>query len=103
MLALTKWLIEQAAVAECAERPNLFTQNKLPGRSSAARQRRARERARNGKCILRLEIDEHLVAAALIESHRLTEDQALDRRTVEREVAAILEQWAARWPRLPWW
>jgi hypothetical protein len=50
-----------------------------------------------GAIVLCLEVDAHGVAEALIVSGRLDEGAALDRRRVERALAAVLEQWAVRW------
>jgi hypothetical protein len=65
--------------------------------SSAARQRRARERRARGVICLRVEVSEHDVANALIASGRLSEDEALRRSLAEREVAEVLNEWCERW------
>ena len=69
-------------------------------RASAARpQARARQRRRDGKRSVRIDIDHELVVGALIDSKRLSEDEALDHANVERAVAAVVEDWAKSWPR----
>jgi hypothetical protein len=50
---------------------------------AAARQRRSRWRRRNGLVPRTIDVDEHALAAALIESGRLTADEAL--RPSERQ------------------
>jgi hypothetical protein len=70
-----------------------------PRSAGARRQRRARERERNGRAIFRIECDHDLVVSALIESKSITEVAALDRAAVERELGLFLEAWARRWPR----
>jgi hypothetical protein len=68
-------------------------------RGAAVRRRQARWRARvrNGRAIFKLDLFHDRVVEALIVSRRLTEDAALRRELVERELAAVIEQWAERW------
>ena len=68
-------------------------------RRPTSRQARWRERQRNGHRIFRIEAIEHDVINALIESKRLDERAALDHRAVENALAAVLQEWAARWSR----
>ena len=42
-------------------------------------------------------MNEHAVAAALIESGRLDERQALDREAVQQALGAVIADWARRW------
>jgi hypothetical protein len=103
--ALARVMIAATAVAPSAREAWLMkfverAEGQPPaGRTSAARQRRARQRAKDGRAILRLEVDEHLIVSALLDSTRLTEAQALDRRLVERECRDILHEWARIWTR----
>ena len=56
-----------------------------------------RASAGGGASQLRLDVPEVETIEALIASERLTEQQALDRRLVERELAIVLADWAKRW------
>jgi hypothetical protein len=76
MLSLTRTLLAEL------QQPNRVERKRVPRPTSAARQRRARERARTGKCILRLEVDHDFVVTALLESEFLTDAEALDRRCI---------------------
>jgi len=62
------------------------------------RQARWRARVREGRVIFKLELPHDRVIEALIVSRRLSEAAALRRSEVERELAAVVEQWAERWP-----
>jgi hypothetical protein len=64
--------------------------------SAAIRQRRRRERERRGEEVLRIPVRTNPVIEALLNSARLTEDEALDRRKVEEAVAAIIAEWTAQ-------
>jgi hypothetical protein len=68
-----------------------------PPSPAAARSRRSRARAKEGRVIMHVEVDEYQTAEALIHSGRLTEEEALDRGTVQRELALLIADWAARW------
>src|SRR5262245_28791712 len=72
MLALTRQLLDALEQPACPADP------KPPRRTSAIRQRRARERARHGLRIFRLEAEHDLVVLALIESRRISETDALE-------------------------
>jgi hypothetical protein len=106
MLALTRWLIEHtdipkqdipsAADLPAVKRPKLPV---MPPSSAAARMRKTRERAKNGKAIFRIECDHDMIVLALLESRRLTEAEALDRRNVEREIGLLVEDVARKWLR----
>ena len=65
--------------------------------SSRERTRRSRQRKRRGVISVRLDVPEVETIEALIASERLTEQQALDRHLVERELAIVLADWAKRW------
>jgi hypothetical protein len=65
--------------------------------SAAARQRKFRARLKRGVGCFRIEGVQDDLAKALIRSRRLSEDEALRIRRVERELAAVLAEWAARW------
>jgi len=60
------------------------------------RQARFRARVREGRAIFKLELPHDRVIEALVVSHRLSEDAGLRRAEVERELAAVVEQWAGR-------
>ena len=85
------WLARFAEAAEPKSEPA-----DLPRRSSAARQKRARQRIRAGKCILRLEVAHDEFILALLETERITETAALDRRNVEAAAAGVLEDFWKR-------
>jgi len=70
-----------------------------PQRREATRRRQAkwRARVRDGRACYRLDVDRDRAIEALIVSGRLSEDGALRRELVERELAAVVEQWAERW------
>jgi hypothetical protein len=70
-----------------------------PARRAASRARQAkwRERVREGRACYRLDLNCERVVWALIESGRLSEDAALRRSEIERELAAVVEQWADLW------
>jgi len=63
--------------------------------SAAERARRHRALEREGRRIIRAAVREHEFADALIESGRLSEDEAGDPDRVAQAAADILEQWAA--------
>jgi hypothetical protein len=65
----------------------------------AACHRRMRARAKAGKAVFQVEIDEHSVAEALINSLRLTEAEAADRKHVARALGTLIAEWAAQWRR----
>lgn len=67
--------------------------------SPRERQRRTRARKRVGLAVFRLELGEGAAIEALILAGRLTEGEALRRRSVERELAAVMSEWAAMWLR----
>jgi hypothetical protein len=64
---------------------------------AADRQRRYRQRQQRGSVVYRLDVDRDVVLGGLLESGRLTEGEALRRQLVERALAEVLEEWAARW------
>jgi hypothetical protein len=71
----------------------------MPALRGPERQRRYYARRRSGRCVLPVEVDHDRVILALLESSRLSEEEALRRELVTRAVAEIVEEWAARWLR----
>jgi hypothetical protein len=65
--------------------------------SAAARQAAYKRRQRHGEAVLRLRADYFPLVAALLESGRLTEADALDRDQVESAIAEVVRDWVARW------
>lgn len=61
------------------------------------RKRRLRRRARDGKAVLKVEVNIDKLIDAMLESRRLSESDALDRRKVEADAALVLAEWAAQW------
>jgi hypothetical protein len=72
-----------------------------PARRSRAAEAKARWRRREatGKIVLRVEVHEHDLARALLEAHRLTEQQATERRELEAAVQTLVEDFCGRWRR----
>jgi len=67
-----------------------------------ARRRRSGKRRRNGRRVLRVETDEHWLAAALIESGRLTAEEALATAKLEEALAKVVADFCIRWvPKRP--
>jgi hypothetical protein len=64
---------------------------------ASERKRRTRERAAAGRACATVEYDEQSVIETLIASELLTESAALDKRAVAKALAAVIEEWAARW------
>lgn len=69
--------------------------------TQAARTKRWRARRRHGIEVLRVAVPSFDLAAALIESGRLTVPQALERRAVEGAAAEVLMEWIDRWRNQP--
>lgn len=67
--------------------------------AEAVRQRRARQRRREGKVVLRVAVSECDVIEALLRSKRLSEEQALRRSQVETAIGAVIGDWSRRWLR----
>jgi hypothetical protein len=80
----TKWLREVARRLDPPPRP-------------LTRQARWKARQRDGKVIVRLELDRDDIVLALLTSQRLTEAEALDHCQVERALGDIVAEWAHRW------
>jgi hypothetical protein len=59
--------------------------------------RRQRARVREGRAIFKLELPHDRVIEALIVAKRLSEDAALRRELVDRELTAVVEEWITRW------
>jgi hypothetical protein len=67
-------------------------------RSPAAAKKRAyRRRLRDGKIVLKLEVDECELAAALIASERLSEAESTQRDALARATEAVMREWCERW------
>jgi hypothetical protein len=66
---------------------------------AALKKRRYRRRLRDGKIVLRLEVNECELAHALIASERLTERQTASRSELESATGDVLREWCARWRR----
>jgi hypothetical protein len=66
-------------------------------RSAAAKTRLYRQRQRMGQVVLKITVPEYAVAEFLVSSGRLSAAEALDRRTVERAIAAVVVELAASW------
>lgn len=66
---------------------------------NAVRQRRARQRRRDGRMVFSIEIEAEAVIWALMASNRLTETEAQDRHLVETAISGLLSEWAAAWLR----
>jgi hypothetical protein len=64
--------------------------------TDAARQARTRRRVAKGLVNLRVDVHEHRFAQALINSRRLTADEALRRNLMVRELARIVEDFCDR-------
>jgi len=65
--------------------------------ATRARQARHRARRREGIAVFPLEANRNAVLAALIESGKLSEQDALDRRCVNAVLSKMLETWAEHW------
>jgi hypothetical protein len=68
-----------------------------PPRAATLRKRAERARRKAGEVAYRVTLPEYAVVNALLVSGRLSEAEALRRALVERELAAVLAEWAARW------
>jgi hypothetical protein len=66
-------------------------------RTAAARARKARARRRQGQAIFYIEGHEQRLVGGLLQAGRLTEAEALERPSVERELGRVLDDWARRW------
>jgi len=67
--------------------------------AATARKREQRRRERLGRLQLTVELDRQRFLLALLESQRLTEQQALDDDLVAAEAAELLAEWADHWLR----
>ena len=61
--------------------------------SGAARQRRRRDRERDGRVVWPIEVDDDATVAALIAAGFLTEDEARDRRACAMALARVVRIW----------
>jgi hypothetical protein len=66
--------------------------------AAAVRQRRTRQRHRQGLASYRLDVHEERFARALIISRRLTPEETLRRHLVERELQRLVGDFIDRWP-----
>jgi hypothetical protein len=67
----------------------------------AQRRRSFRQRQRRGRIVIRLEVNEFEIAAALLASRHLAESEAANRAALERGVEAVLSGWARQWLKKP--
>jgi hypothetical protein len=65
--------------------------------SSRARQRRCRRRRKQGRALLKVEVHEFDLVAALLKAGRLCETGGLQRPKIEQALAKLVEDWTARW------
>jgi hypothetical protein len=61
------------------------------------RRRRHRHRAKQGRRILRVEVEYFPLVEALIRSTRLSEAAALDPQQVEAAIGDVVREWCERW------
>jgi hypothetical protein len=61
------------------------------------RQKRSRARRRNGRVLVKVEVDEFRLIDALQAAGRLRGDEGLQRAAVEREAAALVADFVRRW------
>jgi hypothetical protein len=61
------------------------------------RQRRSRDRRARGRTVFDVEADEGAVIRTLVQSGRLSADEALRRTSVESALAAMVADWIERW------
>lgn len=65
--------------------------------TAAEKQRRYRRRQRRDLRVYKVEAPEHCVLSALLESGRLSEAEALDKRRVEKALSEIIIDFSKRW------
>jgi hypothetical protein len=68
-----------------------------PRAKGAQRWRRWKARHKRGRILVKVEVDDHAVAQALINSRRLSETETQRRELVERALAEVIADWATRW------
>jgi hypothetical protein len=61
------------------------------------RSRRSRARKKNGKAILRIEVDHDPLLLALIESGHMSEVETANQRRVEAVVSKMFSEWVEHW------
>jgi hypothetical protein len=66
---------------------------------AALKKRRYRRRLRDGKIVLKLEVDECELAEALIAAERLTEAESTQRDALTRATESMLRDWCDLWRR----
>jgi hypothetical protein len=64
---------------------------------AARRQALYKHRRAAGEVTLRLVVDDYALIEALLDSNRVSEADALDRRKVEEAVALVVSDWIQRW------
>ena len=64
---------------------------------SCRRQKRYRQRQRDGQAVLQVPCDFCALVEALLKSGRLSEAEALDRRRIDAAAAEVLADFAGRW------
>jgi hypothetical protein len=72
-----------------------------PAMAARRRKRAFRERQRRGRIVLKMEVDEFEIAAALVRSGHLTEPEATNRAALEQGVAIVLRKWSEEWGTRP--
>ena len=77
--------------------PSRLTRLRKRLTEEALRARRHRARRRRGQVSRRIDVDEYGLAEALIESGRLTPDEALRPELVERELSVLIDDFISRW------
>jgi hypothetical protein len=65
--------------------------------AARARQRRWRQRQRNGRCMFKIEVDEHALADAAIEAGVLTPAETLRREKLAEVAQGVLVAWLEHW------
>jgi hypothetical protein len=68
-----------------------------PTTQTRNRQRRSRLRRKQGRVLLRVEVDEFRLVEAPQRAGRLTTTDGLQRARIEREAERVLADWIARW------
>jgi hypothetical protein len=67
--------------------------------TAAARQRRTRQRHRQGLTSMRIDVHEDNFARALINSGRLTPEETARKSLIERELGRLIDDFNERWQR----
>jgi hypothetical protein len=76
------------------------SEHEIEQRQGANRRKRVfRERQKHGCIVLRVQVNEHELAAAMLTAGHLTEAEALCRTALEHGAATVLSEWAEQWLR----